>query len=86
MAGINRVLTIDLHADQIQGFFEIPVDNIYASPVLLLDIERQNYEDLMIAAGCRWCGQSGNSQTIDDADLGLLTSVGRRQMPLRLCI
>ena len=49
-AGINRVLTIDLHADQIQGFFEIPVDNIYASPVLLLDIERQNYEDLMIVS------------------------------------
>ena len=46
-AGINRVLTIDLHADQIQGFFEIPVDNIYATPVLLMDIERQNYQDLM---------------------------------------
>ena len=49
-AGINRVLTIDLHADQIQGFFKIPVDNIYATPVLLLDIERQNYEDLMIVS------------------------------------
>lgn len=49
-AGINRVLTIDLHADQIQGFFEIPVDNIYASPVLLLDIERQKYEDMMIVS------------------------------------
>jgi len=49
-AGINRVLTIDLHADQIQGFFDIPVDNIYATPVLLLDIERQNYEDLMIVS------------------------------------
>jgi ribose-phosphate pyrophosphokinase len=49
-AGINRVLTIDLHADQIQGFFEIPVDNIYATPVLLMDIERQNYQDLMIVS------------------------------------
>lgn len=49
-AGINRVLTIDLHADQIQGFFDIPVDNIYATPVLLLDIERQNYEDLVIVS------------------------------------
>jgi ribose-phosphate pyrophosphokinase len=49
-AGINRVLTIDLHADQIQGFFEIPVDNIYATPVLLLDIEQQGYEDLMIVS------------------------------------
>jgi ribose-phosphate pyrophosphokinase len=49
-AGINRLLTIDLHADQIQGFFDIPVDNIYATPVLLLDIERQEYEDLMIVS------------------------------------
>ena len=45
-AGINRVLTVDLHADQIQGFFEIPVDNIYGSPVLLSDIERQDYPTL----------------------------------------
>tara|TARA_B100001964_G_C14121671_1_gene548618 strand:- start:182 stop:805 length:624 start_codon:yes stop_codon:yes gene_type:complete len=49
-AGIDRVLTIDLHADQIQGFFDIPVDNIYATPVLLIDIEYQNYEDLMIVS------------------------------------
>lgn len=49
-AGINRVLTIDLHADQIQGFFSIPVDNIYGSPVLLMDIERQKYDDLMIVS------------------------------------
>ena len=50
IAGINRVLTIDLHADQIQGFFDIPVDNIYATPVLLMDIEGRNYEDLMIVS------------------------------------
>ena len=49
-AGINRILTIDLHADQIQGFFNIPVDNIYGSPVLLLDIERCNYDNLMIVS------------------------------------
>jgi ribose-phosphate pyrophosphokinase len=49
-AGIDRVLTIDLHADQIQGFFSIPVDNIYASPVMLIDIEQQGYEDLMIVS------------------------------------
>ena len=40
-AGIDRVLTMDLHADQIQGFFNVPVDNIFATPVLLDDIERQ---------------------------------------------
>ncbi|MGI9323533.1 MAG: ribose-phosphate pyrophosphokinase [Pseudomonadales bacterium] len=49
-AGVNRVLTIDLHADQIQGFFDIPVDNIYASPVMLNDIERQRHQDLMIVS------------------------------------
>lgn len=48
--GINRVLTIDLHADQIQGFFNVPVDNIYATPVFLTDIERQCYENLMIVS------------------------------------
>ena len=48
--GIDRVLTIDLHADQIQGFFNIPVDNIYATPVLLSDIERCDYADLMIVS------------------------------------
>ncbi len=47
-AGINRVLTIDLHADQIQGFFDIPVDNIYASPVLLKDIKNNKYNDNLI--------------------------------------
>lgn len=50
-AGIERVLTMDLHATQIQGFFDIPVDNLYASPVFALDIEHHfkgNKEDLMI--------------------------------------
>ncbi len=41
--GVARVLTMDLHADQIQGFFDIPVDNIYASPVLLGDLRQKNY-------------------------------------------
>ena len=44
-AGIDRVLTIELHAEQIQGFFSIPVDNIYASPVLLGDLRQKNYDD-----------------------------------------
>src|SRR3546814_16184695 len=43
--GADRVLTVDLHADQIQGFFNIPVDNVYASPVLLGEIWRRNYEN-----------------------------------------
>ena len=48
--GVNRVLTMDLHADQIQGFFDIPVDNIYASPVLLGDLRQKNYEDLIVVS------------------------------------
>ncbi|WP_101049721.1 ribose-phosphate pyrophosphokinase [Macromonas nakdongensis] len=48
--GVNRVLTMDLHADQIQGFFNIPVDNIYASPVLLGDLRAKNYPDLLVVS------------------------------------
>lgn len=48
--GTNRVLTVDLHADQIQGFFEMPMDNVYASPVLLGDIWKQKYPNLMVVS------------------------------------
>jgi ribose-phosphate pyrophosphokinase len=48
--GVNRVLTVDLHAEQIQGFFSIPVDNVYGSPVLTDDIERQKYDDLIVVS------------------------------------
>jgi ribose-phosphate pyrophosphokinase len=50
VAGANRVLTVDLHADQIQGFFECPVDNVYASPVLLGDIWRQKYPNVIVVS------------------------------------
>ncbi|KJV07640.1 ribose-phosphate diphosphokinase [Methylocucumis oryzae] len=49
-AGASRLLTVDLHADQIQGFFDIPVDNVYASPILLGDIWRQQYKDLIVVS------------------------------------
>jgi ribose-phosphate pyrophosphokinase len=48
--GIDRVLTVDLHAEQIQGFFDVPVDNIYGSPILLEDIRRQKYENLVVVS------------------------------------
>jgi ribose-phosphate pyrophosphokinase len=48
--GVERVLTMDLHADQIQGFFRIPVDNIYASPVLLSDLQAKRYDDLVVVS------------------------------------
>ncbi|MFM7847227.1 MAG: ribose-phosphate pyrophosphokinase [Rubrivivax sp.] len=48
--GVERVLTMDLHADQIQGFFDIPVDNIYASPVLLTDLKNKNYPELVVVS------------------------------------
>ena len=49
-AGADRVLTVDLHADQIQGFFDVPVDNVYASPILLGDVWRQQYPNLMVVS------------------------------------
>ena len=49
-AGVHSVLTMDLHADQIQGFFDIPVDNIYASPVLLGDLRQKDYHDLLVVS------------------------------------
>lgn len=50
IVGVNRVLTVDLHAEQIQGFFSIPVDNVYGSSVLTDDIERQRYENLIVVS------------------------------------
>ena len=49
-AGCDRVLTMDLHADQIQGFFDIPVDNIYAAPILLADLNRQDLNDVIVVS------------------------------------
>jgi ribose-phosphate pyrophosphokinase len=49
-AGVSRVLTMDLHADQIQGFFDMPVDNIYAAPVLLGDVWKQGYDNLIVVS------------------------------------
>lgn len=48
--GLDRILTVDLHADQIQGFFNIPVDNVYASPILLGDVWRQRHENLLVVS------------------------------------
>jgi len=48
--GLDRVLTVDIHADQIQGFFNIPMDNVYASPILLGDVWRQRHNDLLVVS------------------------------------
>ena len=73
-AGVDRVLTVDLHADQIQGFFNVPMDNIYGSPILLDDIEKQNYEDLMIVSpdvgGV--VRARAIAKQLDDADLAII--------------
>ncbi len=50
VAGVDRVLTVDLHADQIQGFFDIAVDNVYASPVLLGDVWKQKYDNMVVVS------------------------------------
>lgn len=72
--GIDRVLTVDLHADQIQGFFDIPVDNVYGSPVLLNDIERQSYDNLVVVSpdvGGVVRARAVAKQ-LDDADLAII--------------
>jgi ribose-phosphate pyrophosphokinase len=49
-AGVDRVLTMDLHSDQIQGFFDIPVDNVYAAPILLSDVWKHDYQNLVVVS------------------------------------
>ncbi|WP_456408222.1 ribose-phosphate diphosphokinase [Thiolapillus sp.] len=73
-AGTDRVLTMDLHADQIQGFFDIPVDNIYSSPILLGDIWRQKYPELIVVSpdvgGV--VRARALAKRLDDADLAII--------------
>ncbi|MCV6638017.1 ribose-phosphate diphosphokinase [Candidatus Albibeggiatoa sp. nov. NOAA] len=80
-AGADRVLTVDLHADQIQGFFDIPVDNVYGSPILLGDIWRHDYENLMVVSpdvGGVVRARAFAKQ-LDDADLAIIDK--RRPRP-----
>jgi ribose-phosphate pyrophosphokinase len=80
-AGVSRVLTIDLHADQIQGFFDIPVDNVYASPVLLGDAWKQKYERMIVVSpdvgGV--VRARALAKRLDDADLAIIDK--RRPRP-----
>jgi len=80
-AGINRVLTVDLHADQIQGYFSLPVDNVYSSPVLLGDLWRQKYRDLVVVSpdvgGV--VRARAFAKRIDNADLAIIDK--RRPQP-----
>ncbi|MBY8966079.1 ribose-phosphate diphosphokinase [Algiphilus sp.] len=73
-AGADRVLTVDLHADQIQGFFDCPVDNVYASPVLLGDIWRQKYDNVVVVSpdvgGV--VRARAVAKRLDDADLAII--------------
>ena len=79
--GADRALTVDLHADQIQGFFDIPVDNVYASPVLLGDVWRQKYPDLIVVSpdvgGV--VRARALAKRLDDADLAIIDK--RRPRP-----
>ncbi len=80
--GTDRVLTLDLHADQIQGFFEIPVDNVYASPVLLADIWRQRGKEDLIVVSPDVGGvvrARAIAKRLDDADLAIIDK--RRPRP-----
>jgi ribose-phosphate pyrophosphokinase len=81
VSGVDRVLTIDLHADQIQGFFNVPVDNIYASPILLGDVWRQKYPNLIVVSpdvgGV--VRARALAKRLDDADLAIIDK--RRPRP-----
>src|SRR5450631_3408288 len=80
-AGVDRVLTVDLHADQIQGFFDIPVDNVYASPVLLGDAWKQTYDNMIVVSpdvgGV--VRARALAKRLDDADLAIIDK--RRPRP-----
>jgi ribose-phosphate pyrophosphokinase len=80
-AGVNRLLTIDLHADQIQGFFDIPVDNVYASPVMLGDAWKQAHRDVIVVSpdigGV--ARARAFAKRLDDADLAIIDK--RRPRP-----
>lgn len=80
-AGVDRLLTVDLHAEQIQGFFDIPVDNVYASPVLLGDAWKQGYRDIVVVSpdvgGV--ARARALAKRLDDADLAIIDK--RRPRP-----
>jgi ribose-phosphate pyrophosphokinase len=73
-SGAHRLLTVDLHADQIQGFFDIPVDNVYSSPILLGDVWRQKYQNLIVVSpdvgGV--VRARALAKRLDDADLAII--------------
>jgi ribose-phosphate pyrophosphokinase len=80
-SGIQRVITVDVHADQIQGFFNIPVDNVYASPVLLGDVWKQEYPNMVVVSpdvgGV--VRARALAKRLDDADLAIIDK--RRPQP-----
>ena len=79
--GVDRVLTVDLHADPIQGFFECPVDNVYASPILMGDIWKQKYPDMIVVSpdvgGV--VRARAIAKQLDDSDLAIIDK--RRPQP-----
>ena len=79
--GVDRVLTVDLHADQIQGFFECPVDNVYASPILMGDIWKQKYPEMIVVSpdvgGV--VRARAIAKQLDDSDLAIIDK--RRPQP-----
>ena len=80
-AGVDRVVTVDLHADQIQGFFNVPVDNVYASPLLLGDVWRHKYPDpLVVSPDVGGVVRArALAKRLDDAELAIIDK--RRPQP-----
>ncbi|HTW74738.1 MAG TPA: ribose-phosphate pyrophosphokinase [Steroidobacteraceae bacterium] len=80
-AGVDRLLTLDLHSDQVQGFFAIPVDNVYGSPVLLGEIWRRRYPDLIVVSPDVGGAERARAfaKQLDDAELAIIDK--RRPRP-----
>jgi len=87
-AGADRVITVDLHAEQIQGFFDVAVDNIYASPILLGDIWRQNYQNVIVVSpdvgGV--VRARALAKRLDDADLAIIDKRRPRPNESKSCL
>lgn len=85
--GIDRVVMIDLHADQIQGFFDIPVDNIYGTPALLADLRQQQHDNLMVVSpdvGGVVRARAVAKQ-MGDIDLAIIDKRRQKPMSRKLC-
>ena len=85
--GVDRVLTVDLHAEQIQGFFDVPVDNVFASPVLLEDMRKREFQaPVVVSPDIGGVVRArAIAKLLNDADLAIIDNVVRKRTLPKLC-